>query len=63
MEREEILWPMSTPHCSKCDRDALTVDAKGNALCGRHATIFMTLERMKDSDSETVAEPQHLTPA
>ncbi len=51
--------------CDKCDRPVLTFDRAGVALCGRHATIFVTLgdvaahdrhERMDGEDSGVLPE-------
>ena len=43
--------------CHKCDRPALTFDEGGDALCGRHATIFVAVPRVDikiDEDLNTV---------
>lgn len=36
--------------CNKCDRPALTFDKQGQPLCGRHATIFVGVQRADDKD-------------
>ncbi len=51
--------------CMRCDRDALTVNDAGSALCARHATIFLTVARI-DAERHGVMEAlerSELTPA
>jgi hypothetical protein len=36
--------------CHKCDRPALTFNQGGDALCGRHATIFVAVPRVDIKD-------------
>jgi hypothetical protein len=48
MTREKALWPDETPYCDKCDREPLTVDSDGNQLCARHATVFLTDDRIAE---------------
>jgi hypothetical protein len=38
--------------CHKCDRPALTFSKDGEALCGRHATIFIAVSRVETEDDE-----------
>lgn len=51
MTQEEPLWVDEPPSCDKCDRAALTADEEGHALCARHATIFMTADRIAEMRS------------
>ena len=53
------------PRCMRCDRDALTVNDAGSALCARHATIFPTVARI-DSERRAISDARdrpELTPA
>ena len=52
--------------CLRCDRPALTFDDQDRPLCSRHATIFLTAERViaandewwESVDSEAKSSPQ-----
>lgn len=57
MERDPIFMRARRPPCDKCHRDAITNDDLGMLLCARHATIFMTIERMDSDSARTVAAP------
>ena len=60
MDHEATRAITEPPRCMRCDRDALTVNDAGTALCARHATIFTTIERLKAVDT---TEKNHLAPA
>lgn len=47
--------PLYQETCFRCERPALTFDAQYRALCGRHATIFVTAPRLTSKDDELVA--------
>ncbi|HSJ71234.1 MAG TPA: hypothetical protein VLA29_06275 [Acidimicrobiia bacterium] len=44
--------PIYRQTCAKCDRPALTFDAKDQALCPRHATSFVGEESTVDDDDD-----------
>jgi hypothetical protein len=65
MEHGATRLPGDAPRCTRCDRDALTIDDAGSALCARHATIFLTVARIdagRRADTEA-GERHELTPA
>ena len=43
--------------CTRCERLAVVYDAQERPLCARHATIFMTAERLhrRQSDEPSAA--------
>ena len=43
------------PSCDKCERTAVVLDAYERPLCARHATIFMTVERLDRTDEPALA--------
>ena len=51
MTQQEALLLDEKPHCDNCDREALTVDSDGRPLCARHATIFLTVDRIAEARS------------
>jgi hypothetical protein len=64
MTRQDALWVDESPICDMCDSEALTADDEGHPLCARHATIFLTADRIAEMRSRK-AHPsnQVLTPA
>lgn len=65
MEHGAISATSEPRRCVRCDKDALTVDDAGMALCARHATIFLTVARMAAEQRGTgdALERSELTPA
>ena len=49
METTEPIFRMA---CTRCERPALTFDEYQRALCSRHATIFITAQRVIARDDE-----------
>lgn len=48
----ETTEPIFRMTCTRCERPALTFDERHRALCSRHATIFITAQRVVAEDDE-----------